>query len=97
MGIIQPHSKVFAGYPQIKVALGLHPEVAKAAEKDLLVNLVDQAVFIGVIGLDGSPRFKASLLLKRQILDDVLAVCGGRIGASIHAALSIRSLMPCSY
>jgi TatD DNase family protein len=96
MGIIQPHSKVFAGYPQIKVALGLHPEVAKAAEKDLLVSLVDQAVFIGVIGLDGSPRFKASLLLKRQIPDDVLAVCG-RIGASIHAALSIRSLMPCSY
>ena len=52
-------SKVFAGYPNIKVALGLHPEIAvsKASEQDLLVSLVGQAEFIGEIGLDGSPRF----------------------------------------
>lgn len=82
-------SKVFAGYPNIKVALGLHPEIAvsKASEQDLLVSLVGQAEFIGEIGLDGSPRFKQSMVLQRQILDAVLAECecvGGRI-MSLHS------------
>ncbi|MDA8520529.1 Qat anti-phage system TatD family nuclease QatD [Acidovorax sp. NCPPB 4044] len=82
-------SRVFAGYPNIKVALGLHPEiaVAKAAEMDLLVGLVAQAEFIGEIGLDGSPRFKHSLALQRRILDVVLAECervGGRV-MSLHS------------
>lgn len=82
-------SRVFAGYPNIKVALGLHPEiaVAKAAEMDLLVSLVAQAEFIGEIGLDGSPRFKHSLALQRRILDVVLAECervGGRV-MSLHS------------
>ena len=82
-------SRVFTGYPNIKVALGLHPEiaVAKAAETDLLVSLVAQAEFIGEIGLDGSPRFKHSLALQRRILDVVLAECervGGRV-MSLHS------------
>ncbi|MEK8084816.1 MULTISPECIES: Qat anti-phage system TatD family nuclease QatD [unclassified Aquabacterium] len=82
-------SRVFAGYSNIKVALGLHPEiaVAKAAEMDLLVSLVAQAEFIGEIGLDGSPRFKHSLALQRRILDVVLAECervGGRV-MSLHS------------
>jgi len=82
-------SRVFAGHPRIKVALGLHPEVAvaKAAEQDLLVSLISQAAFIGEHGLDGSPRFKASLPLQRRILDAVLAECvrvGGRV-MSLHS------------
>ncbi|MFY9327812.1 MAG: Qat anti-phage system TatD family nuclease QatD [Georgfuchsia sp.] len=90
-------SKMFAGHPQIKVALGLHPEVAvaKVAEKDLLVSLVDQAEFIGEIGLDGSPRFKASLLLQRQILDAVLAECG-RVGGrvmSLHSRGAVDQVL----
>lgn len=90
-------SKVFAGYPQIKVALGLHPEVAvaKATEKDLLVSLVAKAEFIGEIGLDGSPRFRASLLLQRQILDAVLAECarvGGRV-MSVHSRGAVDQVL----
>lgn len=82
-------SRVFTGYPNIKVALGLHPEiaVAKAAEQDLLVSLVAQAEFIGEIGLDGSPRFRQSMALQRRILDAVLAECervGGRV-MSLHS------------
>ena len=85
----QATSKVFAGYANIKVALGLHPEiaVAKAAEKHLLVSLIAQAEYIGEIGLDGSPRFKSSLTVQRAILDAVLAECervGGRV-MSLHS------------
>ncbi len=82
-------SKVFSGYANIKIALGLHPEiaVAKAAEKDLFISLVAQAEYVGEVGLDGSPRFKASLPVQRAILDAVLAECervGGRV-MSLHS------------
>jgi TatD DNase family protein len=82
-------SKVFAGYSNIKVALGLHPEiaVAKAAEKDLFVSLIRKAEYVGEIGLDGSPRFKPSLPIQCAILDAVLTECervGGRV-MSLHS------------
>lgn len=90
-------SKVFAGYPNIKVALGLHPEiaVAKAAEKDLFVSLIHQAEYVGEIGLDGSPRFKSSLPIQRSILDAVLAECecvGGRV-MSLHSRGAVDQVL----
>ncbi len=90
-------SRVFAGYPNVKVALGLHPEIAvvKASEQDLLVSLVGQAEFIGEIGLDGSPRFKQSMALQRRILDAVLAECecvGGRT-MSMHSRGAVDQVL----
>lgn len=85
----QATTRVFAGYDNIKVGLGLHPEIAerKANERELLVSSVAQVKFVGEIGLDGSPRFRSSLLLQESILSDVLAECeqqGGRI-MSLHS------------
>ena len=90
-------SKVFAGYANIKVALGLHPEiaVAKAAEKDLFVSLIAQTEYVGEIGLDGSPRFKPSLPVQRAILDAVLAECervGGRV-MSLHSRGAVDQVL----
>lgn len=90
-------STVFAGYANIKVALGLHPEiaVAKAAERDLLVSLIAQAEYVGEIGLDGSPRFKQSLPVQRAILDAVLAECecvGGRV-MSLHSRGAVDQVL----
>jgi len=82
-------SKVFGGLKNIKVALGLHPEVAeaKANELDALVGGIAGARFIGEVGLDGSPRFRSSLALQERIFRAVLDEChlqGGRI-LSIHS------------
>ena len=90
-------SKVFAGYSNIKVALGLHPEIAiaKAVEKDLLISLVGQAEFIGEIGLDGSSRFKPTLALQREILDAVLTECvrvGGKT-MSLHSRGAVDQVL----
>ncbi len=70
-------SAVFRDYTNIKVGLGLHPEVAeqKANERWDLVELVGKSRFIGEIGLDGSPRFRSSLELQISILEDALAEC----------------------
>lgn len=82
-------TKMFRNYPNIHVALGLHPEIAerKAAEQSLLLSLVDKASYIGEIGLDGSPRFRHSLPLQESIFASVVAQCqtsGGKV-MSIHS------------
>lgn len=82
-------SRVFAGHPRVHVGLGLHPEVAvaKAGEIDQLVALVNRAAIVGEIGLDGSPRFKATLPTQRRVFSSVVAECeaqGGRV-MSIHS------------
>lgn len=82
-------SRVFVGLENIKVGLGLHPEVAlaKSMELDQLVAGVAGAKFIGEIGLDGSSRFQASLALQERIFRAALAECtrqGGRV-ISIHS------------
>ncbi|MDO9437714.1 Qat anti-phage system TatD family nuclease QatD [Hydrogenophaga sp.] len=82
-------SRVFAGHSRIHVGLGLHPEVAaaKVGEVDQLVALVKGAPIVGEIGLDGSPRFRATLPTQRRIFSAVIAECeaqGGRV-MSIHS------------
>jgi TatD DNase family protein len=82
-------SRVFSGLQNIKVGLGLHPEVAEAkvGELDALVGGIAGAQFIGEIGLDGSSRFRQNLQLQERIFQATLQECaarGGRI-LSIHS------------
>ncbi|KAA8769433.1 Qat anti-phage system TatD family nuclease QatD [Burkholderia pseudomallei] len=82
-------SRVLGGFENVKVALGLHPEIAerKANERDLLLSSVAHAPFIGEVGLDGSPRFRSSLPVQRAIFEAVIGECGlqgGRI-ISLHS------------
>lgn len=85
----QATTQVFAGYDNIKIAVGLHPELAdkKVAERDLLVSCISKAKFVGEIGLDGSREYYKTLSLQESIFEDTLRECervGGRI-LSIHS------------
>ena len=85
----QATSRVFGDYDNIKVAVGLHPEIVhrKADERALLISSISKAKFVGEVGLDGSRRFQESLSLQESIFTNVLAECerqGGRI-LSIHS------------
>lgn len=82
-------SRFFAGYENIKIALGMHPEIVgkKAGERELLVSCISQAQFIGEVGLDGSTQYDNTFALQKDIFSDVLSECdrvGGRI-LSIHS------------
>lgn len=82
-------SAVFAGYSNIAIGLGLHPEVAvaKARERADLIASIKESRFIGEIGLDASIRFRSSLKLQESIFDEALAECSrhkGRI-LSLHS------------
>ena len=82
-------SRVIGDFPNIEIALGLHPEIAdqKKSERDLLLEHVANTDFIGEVGLDGSPTHRSSFQLQVSILDSLLQECsaqGGRI-LSIHS------------
>jgi len=53
-----PNRKLFAGCRNIRVALGLHPEIASQREKEtvLFTSLCHEAKYIGEVGLDGVSR-----------------------------------------
>lgn len=82
-------SRVFSGLQNVKVGLGLHPEVAeaKAGELDALVGGIAGAQFVGEIGLDGSPRFRRTLQLQERMFQAALQECAARGGRvlSIHS------------
>ncbi len=85
----QATSQVFAGYKNIKIALGLHPEIVakKAAERELLISCVSRAEFIGEVGLDGSRQHRRTQEQQESILEAVLSECercDGRI-ISLHS------------
>lgn len=93
-------SQVFKGHENIKVALGLHPEVAgqKSNELDLLLSSIHKADFIGEVGIDGSSRYLKTFEKQELIFDSTIRECekaGGRI-ISIHsrgAASKILSII----
>lgn len=81
--------KVFSGYSNIKVALGLHPEIVlqKFNELDLLLASIPIAEFIGEVGIDGSAKYENSIAKQEVVFDSVIKECqnaGGRI-ISIHS------------
>lgn len=75
--------------PRVRVALGLHPELVgeRHQEVELLCAMLDNARYVGEIGLDGSPPHRASLERQREVFSRILTACsskGGRI-LSIHS------------
>ena len=90
-------NRVLGSLPNIKVALGLHPEIVekKKSERELLFELVAEADFIGETGLDGSPRHRSSFSLQHAILDSLLKECslhGGRI-ISLHSRKAVNHVL----
>ena len=90
-------TRVLGAFPNIKIALGLHPEIAakKESERDLLLELVAKADFIGETGLDGSTRYKSSFQLQLSIFDSLLRECalsGGRI-ISLHSRRAVNQVL----
>ncbi|WP_276499865.1 Qat anti-phage system TatD family nuclease QatD [Pontibacter litorisediminis] len=72
-----PNQKLFGESHNIRVALGLHPELAveREHETDLFDNLCSKAKYIGEIGLDGTSKDKlvrdTQLKVFRRLLDSI--------------------------
>ena len=90
-------ARVFSPYSHIKVALGLHPEIVrrKIDELDFMMQSMSRTRFIGEIGLDGSPQYKAEQGLQRKVLESVLCEAS-RLGdkiLSLHSRRAVAELL----
>lgn len=73
----------------VRVALGLHPQLVAdhGREIGLWEDLLNEATYVGEVGLDASPRYAKSLPEQRHVFERVLRACsqqGGKI-LSIHS------------
>jgi TatD DNase family protein len=82
-------SQLVAGAKRIRIALGLHPELAaeRKHELDLFDSLLPETRYVGEIGLDGTPALKRFWADQVYVFEHILAACetaGGKI-ISIHS------------
>ncbi len=82
---------------RIRVALGLHPELVaeRHAEIDLFVDLLPRTAYVGEVGLDGSPRNRASFAKQERVFERVVGECarlGGRV-LSIHSRRAASAVL----
>jgi len=87
----------FAKYSNIKVALGLHPEIVqqKKNELDLLLRSIPTVNYIGEVGIDGSTQYRETFPLQEDIFSQILQECeanGGRI-ISIHSRCATQHVL----
>lgn len=77
------------GRRRIRTALGFHPELAyeRYSELGLFDTLIDEAPYVGEVGLDGSKHLREHASLQRKVFAHVLKAterAGGRV-MSIHS------------
>lgn len=72
------NQKLFEGAKNIRVALGMHPELVSqlgTADLDILKLRINQTKYIGEIGLDGSHRFISSFNKQVIFFKDIVRCC----------------------
>lgn len=85
------------GDSRIRTALGLHPQLAheRHTELGLFDQLVCQTAYVGEIGLDGGPEFKAHWPVQMRVFEHILNSCaraGGRI-LSVHSRHASKDVL----
>lgn len=95
----QPHLK---GYKYIRLALGLHPQLAAESKREvsLFKRLVDQTSYIGEIGLDFSKEGIATKDEQVMVLRELLSVIRGKKKVvSVHSRKAEKELLAllCEY
>ena len=88
-----------AGSRYVHAAVGLHPELVRErhAELPLLEEAMEEARFIGEVGLDGSPQHRKSWGIQKEVFARILSGAqrlGGRV-ASIHSRRAAADVLRC--
>ena len=86
-------------YKRTRTALGLHPQLAheRISELSLFDELLPRVRYIGEIGLDGAPEFRAHWKHQLDVFHHILSACthaGGRI-LSIHSRRAAQGVLDC--
>jgi len=83
------NNELFYGCSNIRVALGLHPQLVTQyqGELEIFEGLIDNTRYIGEIGLDGSSELKNTYSLQRRLFQQILEITKKKKGKilSIHS------------
>jgi TatD DNase family protein len=90
-------STLAEGSPRIRTALGLHPQLAHERKQELPLfdRLLPRARYVGEVGLDGAPEFRAHWRDQVTVFEHVLRACsaaGGRI-LSVHSRRAATAVL----
>lgn len=82
---------------RIRTALGLHPQLAheRGSELGLFDELLAETRYVGEVGLDGAPPFRAHWCEQLTVFDHILDSCaqaGGRV-LSIHSRRAAKAVI----
>jgi len=88
-----------AGIPRIRVALGLHPQLAvqRKHELGLFLRYLGETQFVGEIGLDRSVEHEATWQVQLDVFRAILKHCsdaGGKI-MTIHSRRAVSAVLDC--
>jgi TatD DNase family protein len=78
--------------PNIKVALGLHPQLIKDryGELSIIINNICNAKYIGEIGLDFNKQYYASKEKQIEVFSEIIRICS-ELGEKIISVHSVKS------
>lgn len=81
----------------IRVALGLHPQLAHSHAKEisLFEKYLPETRYVGEVGLDGSSGYKETLEIQRKIFKKVLELCASAKGKilTVHSRQAAREVI----
>lgn len=93
----QASSRVMAKYTRIAVGLGFHPELIadRIGEMPFMIRALEQVKYVGEIGLDGTPRNKATLPIQTEALCSIIRNCGKQRThvMSIHSRAAVGQVL----
>ena len=85
------------GCQHVRVALGLHPQLAHAYanELHLFEQYLPEVRYIGEVGLDGAPEYANTLEIQRRVFRTILDLCAQSRGKvlTIHSRRAAREVI----
>jgi len=95
--IWQSLSNQLAEYKHIRVALGMHPQLAAehGQELKLFMQLLDKARYVGEVGLDGSKEAASSLPQQKKIFEVIIRACAEQQGKvlTVHSRGAVKDVL----
>ena len=81
----------------VRIALGLHPQLAAERESELALfeHYLADAQYVGEIGLDAGPRFYQSISAQERVFKRILCACaeqGGKI-LTVHSIRAVNTVL----
>jgi TatD DNase family protein len=96
-GFFKPNNHLFAGCKNIRVGVGLHPELAGQFKQQLVdfPEHLNHTRYVGEIGLDGSARFKNTYDIQHDIFRNILSLLSthGEKIVTVHSRSAARDVI----